>query len=170
MVVGSKKPAAIKVEPGDCLKSGVTRTFNRYGKARTALLPCLLKAQEMQGYITEEAVNYLNQLFKVPSASIIGLTSFYGMLSTKKQGKYVVRVCNSLPCQLNAAQDLLKAVETELGIKNGDTTDDNLFTLEVVACLGLCDKAPGMMINEKTYGPLTEADVKVIFNNLKENG
>ena len=92
------------------------------------------------------------------------------MLTTRKEGKYLIRMCDSLPCELNAARSILCCVESELGISRGETTPDGLFTLKVVPCLGLCDRAPGMMINQKALGPLTEESVKTILDTLREQG
>ncbi len=137
------------------------------GKSRTALLPCLEAIQEVSGYIPQEAISYLRETFDVPAVDIYGVITFYGMLTTREQGKYVIRLCNSLPCFLNGSDTLLSAVERETKIKAGETSPDKKFTLEAVACLGLCDKAPAMMINDKTYGNLTEKTVREIIAGLE---
>jgi NADH-quinone oxidoreductase E subunit len=137
------------------------------GKLRTALLPCLEAIQEVSGYIPQEAISYLRETLDVPAVDIYGVISFYGMLTTREQGKYVIRLCNSLPCFLNGSDTLLSAVEREAKIKAGETSPDKKFTLEVVPCLGLCDKAPAMMINDKTYGNLTEKTVREIIAGLE---
>lgn len=137
------------------------------GKTRVALLPCLEASQESDGYISPTAVSYLRDALDIPSADIYSVISFYSMLSTAKQGKYVIRLCNSLPCYINYSGNILAAIEEYLGIKAGQTTADNKFTLELVGCLGLCDQAPAIMINDKCYGNLTSAKVKQIISELK---
>jgi len=137
------------------------------GKLRTALLPCLEAIQEVSGYIPQEAVSYLRETLDVPAVDIYGVITFYGMLTTREQGKYVIRLCNSLPCHLNESAGILRVVEDELGIKAGETSPDKKFTLEAVACLGLCDKAPAMMINDKTYENLTGETVREIIAGLE---
>jgi NADH-quinone oxidoreductase subunit E len=151
-------------------KTKIDRLLDQHGRDTKALLPCLETIQETSGYITPESVTYLRDVLNIPAANIYSVATFYGMLTTRQQGKYVVRLCDSLSCKLNSADSILQVVEDELNIKHGETTEDNRITLEVVACLGLCDKAPAMMINDKIYGPLTIDGVKHIIADLKENG
>ena len=148
-------------------KTRVDEIVKKSGKSRESLLPCLEAIQEVSSYIPQEAITYLRESLDIPSIDIYGVTTFYGMLTTKEQGKYVIRLCNSLPCHLNESEVLLKTVESELGIKSGETSQDKKFTLEVVACLGLCDKAPAMMINDKIYENLTPEKAKQIIAKLK---
>ncbi|HCP60548.1 MAG TPA: NADH-quinone oxidoreductase subunit NuoE [Dehalococcoidia bacterium] len=151
----------------DLWEAKVGEVTEQRGKSRTALLPCLEAIQEVSGYIPQEAISYLRETLDVPAVDIYGVISFYGMLTTREQGKYVIRLCNSLPCFLNGSDTLLSAVERETKIKAGETSPDKKFTLEAVACLGLCDEAPAMMINDKTYGNLTEKTVREIIAGLE---
>lgn len=140
------------------------------GKTRSSLLPCLETIQEISGYVPHEPVSYLRDMLDVSAADIYGVISFYGMLTVKKQGKYVIRLCDSLPCNLSHSEKVLEVLENELGIKAGQTTNDEMFTLELVSCLGLCDQAPAMMINEQNYGNLTVENVKQVIKELKDRG
>jgi len=148
-------------------KTKVDEIIKQRGKSREALLPCLEAAQEAAGCIPQEAISYLRENLDVPSIDIYGVITFYGMLTTKEQGKYVIRLCGSLPCHLNNSENMLTVIEGELGMKAGETSPNKKFTLEVVPCLGLCDKAPAMMINDKIYENLTEETVKKIVAELK---
>jgi NADH-quinone oxidoreductase E subunit len=152
------------------LENRIKDTLERYGKKRTALLPCLEVIQETAGYITPDSVSYLRDALDIPAADIYNVASFYSLLTTTLQGKYIVRTCNSLSCHINGAASILQSVENELGIRAGKTTPDKQFSLEVVPCLGLCDQAPAMMINDKIYGFLTEKSIKRIFDSLRDNG
>ncbi|MCK4859341.1 MAG: NADH-quinone oxidoreductase subunit NuoE [Candidatus Omnitrophica bacterium] len=149
-------------------KAKVDEIIEKQGKTRNALLPCLKIIQEEISYISEEAINYLRERLDVSSVDIYGTITFYGMLTTQKQGEYVIRMCNSLPCYLNGSQKIIKILEDELGIKSGKTTSDGKFTLELVSCLGLCDKAPAMMVNKEIYGNLNEERLKQIIKLKKE--
>lgn len=149
-------------------KAKVDEVVKQRGGAREALLPSLEATQEVCGYVPQEAISYLRENLDVPAVDIYGVITFYGMLTTEEQGKYVIRVCDSLPCHLNDSDGMLKVIERESGIKGGETSPDKKFTLEVVPCLGLCDRAPAMMINDKIYGNLTEKAVKEIFSKLKK--
>ena len=148
-------------------KTKVDEVINQRGKAREALLPCLEAIQEVSSCIPQEAITYLRKTLDVPSVDIYGVITFYGMLTTKEQGEYVIRLCDSLPCHLNESEKMLKVIEGELGIKAGETSPDKKFTLEAVPCLGLCDKAPAMMVNDKIYETLTEAAAKKIIAELR---
>nr|CBH37508.1 putative Fe-only hydrogenase [uncultured archaeon] len=144
-------------------KADVDEIINDIGKSEAALLQCLEAVQRDVGYITQDAITYLRDELDVPSVEIYGVMTFYGMLTAEQQGKYVIRVCNSLPCYLNGSKMIIETLENELGIKSGETAEDANFTLETVACLGLCDNAPAMIINREIYGNLTEEKVKEII-------
>ena len=85
------------------------------------------------------------------------------MLSVKPHGKYIVRMCKSAPCHVRGAQEIVLALEDQLNIKMGETTEDGRFTLEYCPCLGICDVSPAIMINDKTYGDLTPDSVREII-------
>jgi NADH-quinone oxidoreductase E subunit len=169
MVIANRIPLRSRDDSPDLWKIRIGETLDKYGRDTVAILPCLEIIQEASGYITPKSVKYLAEALNLPAARIYSVASFYGMLTTRKQGKYVVRLCNSLVCDVNSSYSVLQTVESELGIKSGETTPDNNFTLEVVPCLGLCDKAPAMMVNDKIYGFLTEEKVKKIFLDLMED-
>ncbi len=112
--------------------------------------------QETYGYIPEREINQLAEKFDQPRAKIYGAIKFYSMLYTEPTGKYVIRICDSLSCHLNDSHDLLLAVENFLGLENGETSPDQLFTLEVVECLGHCGEGPVMMVNDRMYTELSK--------------
>jgi NADH:ubiquinone oxidoreductase subunit E len=154
-------------DPQEKWRTKVDGIIKKSGKSKESLLPCLEAVQETSSCIPQSAITYLREILDVPSIDIYGVITFYGMLTAEEQGKYVIRLCNSLPCFLNGSDTLLSAVERETKIKAGETSPDKKFTLEVVPCLGLCDKAPAMMINQEIYGNLTEDMVKEIIGKLK---
>lgn len=139
-----------------------------FNKSNSALIPCLRFLQDKYGFIPEKSIATLADLLRVSQAEIYSLVSFYSLFSFRRQGKFVIRVCNSLTCHIKGSRWLQKEIEEFLGIKNGQTTSDGLFSLESVSCLGLCDQAPALMINEKEYGNLTPEKVKDILKKLKE--
>jgi NADH-quinone oxidoreductase subunit E len=168
MVVAYKRPSA-REKTQVSWENKIGEIFYEYGRGMPALLPCLKLIQETSGYIPQEAVGYLTDTLPVPASSIYSVASFYGMLTTGRQGKYVIRVCSSLVCAISASDPILSHLEQLLGIKPGETTPDRLFSLESVPCLGLCDLAPALMINDQVFGPLTEAGLEELINGLKEN-
>jgi len=148
-------------------QSNVELLINRLGKERTSLLPSLESIQENLGFIPEDAVNYLGEIYKLPVTEIYSVITSYKMLDTEIKGKYLIKICDSLSCRINQSLNLIKSIRDILNIQPGETTPDNKFTLEVVDCLGACDQAPVMMVNKTIYGKLNKAKLKNILNDLQ---
>ena len=110
-----------------------------------------------------EALQLVSQGLDIPYPYLYGVMSFYTMFSPTPRGKYLVRMCESPPCHIWGADDLLEGLQAELGIKVGETTGDGLFTLEATACLGVCEVSPAMQINEVVFGRLTPERLKGII-------
>jgi NADH-quinone oxidoreductase subunit E len=132
------------------------------------LLPKLREEQEKRGNISETALKRISKETGIPISRIFAAASFYAHLHFNKQGKYVIEICNSPSCYLNGGLDVIKLIEKELKIKSGQTTKDGLFSLHICSCIGCCDKAPAMKINQKVYDSLTKEKVKKIFDDLKK--
>lgn len=130
------------------------------------LLSLLKEAQYKYGYLTEEIVIELAKSLDIPVGEVYGVGSFYSFLSTKPLGKNVIRICKSMPCYLKNYQTILETVEGELGIKPGGTTKDGKFSLQLANCIGACDQAPAMMINDKLYVNLTSRRIIEILKRL----
>lgn len=134
---------------------------------RGALIPLLQSAQESYGYIPEKAISYISELTGIPAAEIYGVITFYSQFRLKPPGKNIIRVCEGTACHVNGARSVLSVLRDELGISLDETTDDGMFTLQSVACLGCCSLAPVMMINDETYGNLTTAKIKKALREYK---
>ncbi len=148
----------------------IKEIINKYGNKRENLLQILhdIQNQSPQNYISEENIKTLSEKMKIPISDIRGTASFYTMYSFDPRGKYVIRVCESPPCHILGAQTIFKAIETKLGIKEGETTKDGFFTLEGTSCLGVCSVAPAMMINDEVYGNLDEEKIGKILEQIRE--
>lgn len=148
----------------------IKEIVNKYGNKRENLLQILhdIQNQSLQNYISEKNIKTLSENMKIPLSDIKGTASFYTMYSFTPRGKYIIRVCDSPPCHLLGAQTIFKAIETKLGIKEGETTRDGLFTLEGTSCLGICGVAPAMMINDEAYGNLNEKKINEILEQIQE--
>lgn len=148
----------------------IKEIVQKYGNKRENLLQILHEIQNKSewNYLSAEALQELSKEMRIPVADIKGTASFYTMFSFVPRGKYLVRVCISPPCHLLGAQTIFKAIEDKLGIKEGETTRDGLFTLEASSCLGICGVAPAMMINEDAYGNLTVEKINQILDLLRE--
>lgn len=130
------------------------------------LLEELHDIQETYGFISEEDILRISEKRSIPKANLYGIISFYSMFHLEPTGKYIIRVCDSVPCNLNRSEEIVKIIKEHLGIKENQTTKDKRFTLEVVDCLGHCDEGPVMMINDTYYTHLTTAKVVQILDNL----
>ena len=144
--------------------------INKYDDKRENLLQILhdIQNQSPQNYISEENIKILSEEMRIPVSDIKGTASFYSMYSFVPRGKYIIRICESPPCYLLGAQTIFDAVEKKLGIKEGETTKDGLFTLEATSCLGICGVAPAMMINDEAYGNLDEKKINEILDQIQE--
>ncbi len=129
--------------------------MNTDQKTEGVFLEILHNIQQTYGYIPEREINKLAEKLNVPRAKLYGTIKFYSMFYTEPTGKYIIRICDSLSCHLQDSPDLLASVENFLGITDGKTTPNQLFTLEVVECLGHCGEGPVMMVNDKMYTELT---------------
>ncbi len=132
-----------------------------------SLIPLLQSAQDSYGYVPEKVIHYISELVKIPAAEIYGVITFYAQFRLKPMGKNIVRICEGTACHVNGAKTVLSALNDELGITVGETTDDGVFSLLSVACLGCCSLAPVMMVNNDTYGNLTIDKIKKTIKKIK---
>jgi NADH-quinone oxidoreductase subunit E len=127
------------------------------------LIPLLQEAQEQDGCITRERMQEIHEASGIPLAQIYGVATFYAQFRMTPVGKNVVRICHGTACHVSGANDITDAVEGHLCACSGETTADGLFTIETVSCLGCCSLAPVVMVNDSTYGNLTEKAVKKVL-------
>ncbi|MGQ9472805.1 MAG: NADH-quinone oxidoreductase subunit NuoE [Candidatus Caldatribacteriaceae bacterium] len=147
----------------ESLYQEVEAIVEKYRKEETPLLCVLEEAQEKFRYLPRNVLEYIARKMDIPSSTVYGVATFYSFFETKPVGEYVIRVCKSTPCHVQGAFDVLKVLKRELGCREGETTKDGKFTLEVTSCLGVCGVAPAMMINDVTYGNLSEERVREIL-------
>ncbi|HXH28430.1 MAG TPA: NAD(P)H-dependent oxidoreductase subunit E [Candidatus Polarisedimenticolia bacterium] len=133
----------------------------------SALLPALHLIQEDKGYVSEESMVYVAGKLGLSPAFVAGVVSFYTMFHTRPVGRHHLQICRTLPCALRGCVSLLRHAERRLGIRDGQTTADGRFSLTTVECLGNCDKAPALQINDKDYGPLDERAFDALVETLK---
>lgn len=131
------------------------------------LITVLQKAQDIYGYLPTDVLYEIASKTGNSPAKVMGVATFYTQFRLKKVGKYLILLCKGTACHVNGADSIEKAICEELGISDGDTTDDGLFSLKTVACLGCCSLSPVMMINEDTYGSLTPSKTVEILREIK---
>jgi NADH-quinone oxidoreductase subunit E len=145
-----------------------TKFFAEYEKSQSSIIPLLQKIQDEYGYLPREQLQAMAEYLNVPLSKIYGVATFYAQFNFTPLGKYVIKICHGTACHVNGAVNISQAVKEELGIDENETSEDGLFTLQPVACLGCCSLAPVIMINEKVYGNLTTDSVRKIIRKLKE--
>lgn len=151
----------------DDVKDLVSGIVHRQGKGRENLLPVLEDVVEHLGYITDEALIEISRNMDISIGEIHGVASFYHFINTEKKGKFVVRLCKTISCDMANKDRIKRTLEKELGIGFGETTHDGSFTLEYTNCLGWCDEGPAMMINREVYTKLDPEKIVDIINRCK---
>ena len=137
---------------------------------RSAVLPALYLVQYQQGYITANAIRHVAELLKITRADVEDVVSFYTMFYTKPVGKFVLQVCRTLSCALNGAERVTEELRDKLGIKPGETDPSGTFTLIEVECLGACDRAPVVMVNDAWHECHKPEDAGRLIDDLRARG
>ena len=146
----------------------IAEIIARHEGQRWELIPLLQDIQETCGYIPPEAIQPVAEAMGLFPAQVAGVISFYSQLHTEPRGKNVVTVCRGTACHVRGGQTILKLVKHQLGIEEGETTPDLEYTLETVACIGVCALAPNMTVGATTYGSLNPKKVTRILGPPKE--
>lgn len=155
----------------DCQKSDLSlmnEVLEKYKNVKGSLITVLQKAQEIYGYLPTDVIYKIAEDMKLTPAKVMGVATFYTQFRFQPVGKYLIMLCQGTACHVNGSERIASTIKEELGISDGETTEDGLFTLKNVACLGCCSLSPVMMINEETYGSLTPEKVRNILKGLKE--
>jgi NADH-quinone oxidoreductase subunit E len=139
-------------------------------RRRSAVLPALYLAQNQQGYITANAIRHVAELLGITRADVEDVVTYYTMFYTRPVGTYVVNVCRTLSCAVNGAERVTEALCAKLGIKPGETDASGTFTLMEVECLGACDRAPAVMVNDAWHECLTPENASRLIDDLRARG
>ena len=141
--------------------------IEKYKGKKGNMIPLLQGTQAIFGYIPREAFEKLAKETGLKLSEMYGVATFYAQFRLNPVGKHIVKICHVTACHVQNARDLSESLEEALKVKDGETTDDGLFTLESVACLGCCSLAPVMMIGDNTYGKLSGAQAVKIVKNIR---
>ena len=141
--------------------------LDEYGRDAGSLIGILQKTQDIYGYLPSDVIYYVAAQTGTTPAKVMGVATFYTQFRLEPVGKYLIMLCKGTACHVNGSDRIEVAITNELGIQNGETTKDGLFTLKNVACLGCCSLSPVMMINEETFGSLTPDKAVEILNEFK---
>ena len=143
------------------------KTIAEYEGISGSLITILQKAQEIYGYLPREVIERIARALKLKTAKVYGVATFYTQFRFEPIGKYLIMLCKGTACHVNGAKMIEETICEELEISDGETTRDELFTLNNVACIGCCSLSPVMMINGETYGQLTRDKVKAVLSELR---
>ena len=142
-----------------------------YADVKGSLITILQKTQEIYGYLSLDAINYISECTGIKPAKIYGVATFYAQFRLQPIGKYLIMLCKGTACHVNGADMIEEAICEHLEIQDGETTEDGIFTLNNVACLGCCSLAPVMMVKsaegDETYGNLTKDRVKEVLDEIR---
>jgi NADH-quinone oxidoreductase subunit E len=143
--------------------------IDKYKDKKGNMIPLLQGAQAKYGYIPQVVFEKLSKEAGLSLSDMFGVATFYAQFRLNPVGKYIIKVCHGTACHVQNATRISEALEESLKVPDGGTTEDRLFTLESVACLGCCSLAPVMMIQDETYGKLTGAEAVRIVKNIRIN-
>lgn len=141
--------------------------IRKHGKDRSSLLPILQEIQRKHKHIPDFAQQEIARLLDIHPVEVYSVISFYTFLNTKPKGRNIIRLCQTITCDLAGKENIARIIERELGIKFGETTKDNRITLEYVNCLGMCDQGPALLVNERVYSKVTPEKAIKILNEIK---
>jgi NADH-quinone oxidoreductase subunit E len=142
--------------------------LTRYPIRRSALIPMLLYAQDELGYLTDEAVRDIGGRLELSELEVRNVLSYYSMLRTRPMGKYHVQVCTNISCLLRGAEDVFAHCKKQLGVGHKQVTEDGLFSLEEVECIGACSWAPAIQINYDFHEKLTPEKMDKVLEQYKK--
>ena len=142
--------------------------LDEYAAVKGSLITILQHTQDIYGYLPKEAIELISEKTGIATSEIMGVGTFYTQFRFEPVGKYLIMLCQGTACHVNGSELILQTIKDELGIDDGQTTKDGLFSLKCVACLGCCSLSPVMMVNEDTYGSLTPDKTKKILKELRE--
>lgn len=148
------------------LKDRIEEVVERYPNRRSAVMPALFLAQEDFGHLSSEVLLEVAGILDVPEIWVFEIATFYSLFNTEPVGRFHIQVCDNVSCLLRRADALVAHLERRLGISTGGMTNDGIFSLRTVECLGSCDTAPVLMVNDIYHEGLDEAKVDEIIDGL----
>ena len=141
----------------------------KYKDKKGFLIPLLQEIQNEEGYLSKETIKQISKIFSIKTAEIFGVASFYSMFRLRPVGKHIIKVCKGTACHVLGADDIIFSIRSTLGLKDeAETTEDGIFTVIEVACLGCCSLAPAIMIDTKIFGNLTTDKIEGILRKYNE--
>ncbi len=152
------------------MKDKIDEIIEKYGQKQSAIITILQEVQKIIGYLSEEALEYIANVIDTSPSKIFGIATFYENFSLEPKGKHIIKICDGTACHIRKSIPILNALREELSLnENKNTTDDLLFTIELVSCLGACSLAPALNIDGRVYGKMTPKMTIELINQIKED-
>ena len=149
------------------LRDFIRELAEKYGKDRSALIPILQAVQKRYYYVSSYAMQEVADLLGIHPVEVHGVVTFYSFLTEKPQGRFVIRLCQTIACDMAGKDRVARQLENDLDISFGETTEDGVFTLEWTNCLGMCDQGPAMLVNDRVYSRVTPEQVHGILEECR---
>lgn len=150
------------------MKELVKSLADKHGRSRESLLPILQGIVKEERSLSEDAMSLVARELEMSAALVYGTATFYSFLDTEPRGKYVIRVCRTITCDMKGKKEIVETLKDLLKLNVGETTKDNKFTLLETNCLGWCHQGPAMLINEEAYTELTPDKVSEIIDDYMQ--
>ena len=148
-------------------RSAIEHEMHHYEDPRAASIEALKIVQKERGWVPDGAADAIGAVLGIPASDVEGVATFYSQIFRQPVGRHIIRVCDSMTCFIGGHESVLDSIKSELGIVPGQTTADGRFTLLPVCCLGNCDKAPAMMIDDETFGDVNPEGVSQLLENFQ---
>ena len=147
--------------------SDIKKIIQKYRKKKGTLIPILQDIQAIYGYVPEESIELISRELSIYPVDIYGILTFYTQFHLTPRGKHTIKVCQGTACHVMGGKEILDYLSDKLGISEGETTKDGMFSLERVACLGCCGMAPVVVIDNNFYGRCTIQKVDKLLDNYR---
>jgi NADH:ubiquinone oxidoreductase subunit E len=150
------------------LQDEIHELVGRHGRSRAALMPVLQELQQTYSSVSDFAMQVVADEIGIHPAEVYGVVSFYAFLHHEPRGRFQVRLCQTISCDLAGKSRVARQLENELGIRFGETTADGRFSLEWASCLGMCDQGPALLVNERVYTKVTPDQVHAVLEDCRK--
>ncbi|WP_447591362.1 NADH-quinone oxidoreductase subunit NuoE [Aquipseudomonas campi] len=148
-------------------RSAIEHEMHHYEDPRAASIEALKIVQKERGWVPDGAADAIGAILGIPASDVEGVATFYSQIFRQPVGRHIIRVCDSMTCFVGGHENVLESIKGELGIVPGQTTADGRFTLLPVCCLGNCDKAPALMIDDETFGNVQPESVGQLLESFQ---
>lgn len=143
----------------DAERSAIEHEMHHYEDPRAASIEALKIVQKARGWVPDGAADAIGEVLGIPASDVEGVATFYSQIFRQPVGRHIIRVCDSMTCFIGGHESVVESIQQQLGIGLGQTSSDGRFTLLPVCCLGNCDKAPALMIDDDTFGDVQPESV-----------